>query len=237
MAKYRETEVAAKLHIQRKVLYNIKQKGLISPSTTELHESMEYNFYDDETVTQLWLILRYREFGYSYADIKKMFDSPARDRNMMLREVITRLDHMKQLAEIIYETGVLPPDFMEMHDIMDEKYFNCLSSQESMNNGREMMEHLLNDEEFNKYSQRITDLYRTGRSESDPEIQKAVSNILKIIKKYTSPTGARNILKTFGNLFTAEGNIQLTTGMGEEWIRNIGRAFLWYVKNETKEEE
>lgn len=236
MAEYKETEVVKMLHIQRKVLYNIRQKGLISPSTTESHgKNTVYNFYDDEAITRLWLILRYREFGYSYAEIKKIMDGTAENRNQMLRKMMIRLDHMKILAEFIYETGILPPSFLEMNGIMDDKFFKPLTDKKIQKNDRIMAEQIFGDEKFNQCFHKITELYNSGKTESDPEIQKAVSDTEKAFEQYASPSGARKLIKNLGELFTGKGNIQQTTEIGNAQFKNLGRAYLWYINNTKKE--
>jgi DNA-binding transcriptional MerR regulator len=230
MADYRETEVAKQLHIERKVLFKIKQAGLISPSRTEQHGTMEYCFYDDNAITTLWLIVRYREFGYSYDDIGKRLNGPAGSRNQMLHDLLTRLDHMTKLARIIYETGLLPPDFMKMKDIMDAEYFKQLDDPKVIKRGERMIEKILKDSDYNNSCSNIKKLYGEGYSKSSPEIQQAVAETERAIEKYTSKESARNVLRVLGDLFNGDGNIQETTELGADWIKEIGAAYQYYCK-------
>ncbi|ARP50078.1 hypothetical protein B6259_03815 [Ruminococcaceae bacterium CPB6] len=230
MADYRETEVAKQLHIERKVLFKIKQAGLISPSRTEQHGTMEYCFYDDEAITTLWLIVRYREFGYSYDDISKLLNGPAGSRNQMLHDLLIRLDHLTKLARIIYETGLLPPDFMKMKDIMDAAYFKQFDDPKTIKRGEQMINKILNDPDYNNSCSDIKKLYAEGYSKSSPEIQQAVAEAEQVIEKYASKESARNVLRLLGDLFNGDGNIQETTELGSDWIKEIGAAYQYYCK-------
>ena len=61
-------------------------------------------------------------------------------------------------------------------------------------------------------------------------IQQAVAETERAIEKYASKESARNVLRVLGDLFNGDGNIQETTELGSDWIKEIGAAYQYYCK-------
>jgi hypothetical protein len=137
---------------------------------------------------------------------------------------------MTKLARIIYETGLLPPDFMKMKDIMDAEYFKRFDDPKAIKRGERMIENILKDSDYNNSCSNIKKLYEEGYSKSSPEIQQAVAETERAIEKYASKESARNVLRVLGDLFNGDGNIQETTELGSDWIKEIGAAYQYYCK-------
>ncbi len=93
-----------------------------------------------------------------------------------------------------------------------------------------LKENILKDSDYNNSCSNIKKLYEEGYSKSSPEIQQAVAETERAIEKYASKESARNVLRVLGDLFNGDGNIQETTELGSDWIKEIGAAYQYYCK-------
>ena len=103
-------EISKLAHISVRTLHHYDAIGLLTP--TKVSES-GYRYYDDAALERLYLILLYREIGFSLEEIKDLLDAPDYDRNRtlekqveLLKAKVTHLQNRIQFANGIKLTGV-----------------------------------------------------------------------------------------------------------------------------------
>lgn len=103
-------EIAKKTGISIRTLHHYDAIGLLKP--TQVSEA-GYRMYDDDALEKLYLILLFREIGFSLKEIRSILDAPDYDRNRTLEQQIellekkkTRLDYMINMARGIKLIGV-----------------------------------------------------------------------------------------------------------------------------------
>ena len=103
-------EIAALAHVSVRTLHHYDAIGLLKP--TEMTES-GYRLYDDAALERLYLILLFREIGFSLKDIQGILDAPVFNRNRVLEQQvellkakIVHLQNRIHLANGIKLTGV-----------------------------------------------------------------------------------------------------------------------------------
>ena len=104
------TEIANLAHISVRTLHHYDAIGLLKP--TKISES-GYRYYDDGALERLYLILLYREIGFSLTEIRQLLDAPDYDRNRTLERQAAllqkKIDHLQtriHLANGLKLTGV-----------------------------------------------------------------------------------------------------------------------------------
>lgn len=94
------TEIAKQTGVSVRTLHHYDSIGLLKPtSVTEAG----YRLYDEDALMRLYLIIVYRELGFSLKKIAQILDAPDFDRNNALEEQISLLEKKrKQLQNRIY---------------------------------------------------------------------------------------------------------------------------------------
>lgn len=108
-------EVSRLTGISVRTLHHYDSIGLLKPTA---HTESGYRLYDDSAIEKLYLILVYRELGFTLKEIAKILDAPDYDRNRVLEQQIKLLEakvtHLKnriQFARGISFMGVKNMDF------------------------------------------------------------------------------------------------------------------------------
>ena len=94
------TEIAKQTGVSVRTLHHYDSIGLLKPtSVTEAG----YRLYDEDALMRLYLIIVYRELGFSLKKIADILDAPDFDRNKALDDQITLLEQKReQLQNRIY---------------------------------------------------------------------------------------------------------------------------------------
>ena len=103
-------EMAKLTHTSVRTLHHYDAIGLLKP--TVITEA-GYRLYDDEALERLYLILLYKEIGFSLKEIQTLLDAPDYDRNRilenqveLLKAKVTHLQNRIHFANGIKMTGV-----------------------------------------------------------------------------------------------------------------------------------
>ncbi len=118
-------EVSKLTGVSVRTLHYYDSVGLLRP--TKLSDA-GYRLYDDDAVSRLYMIVIYRELGFSVKEIGEIMDAPDFDRNNALEHQISLLEERKKhlqnriyLARGIRMTGVKHMDFKDFdRDSIDE---------------------------------------------------------------------------------------------------------------------
>lgn len=119
------SEVSRLTGVSVRTLHYYDSVGLLRP--TELSDA-GYRLYDDDAVSRLYMIIIYRELGFSVREIGEIMDAPDFDRNNALDHQISLLEEKQRhlqnriyLARGIRMTGVKHMDFSDFdRDSIDE---------------------------------------------------------------------------------------------------------------------
>lgn len=87
------TEVAKQTGVSVRTLHHYDAIGLLKP--TKISEA-GYRLYDEDALMQLYLIIVYRELGFSLKKIAQLLTAPDFDRNRALDEQIELLEQKRQ---------------------------------------------------------------------------------------------------------------------------------------------
>ena len=108
-------EIAQLAHISVRTLHHYDAIGLLKPT---LVTEAGYRLYDDNALERLYLVLLYREIGFSLEEIRHLLDAPDYDRNrtleaqiILMQERIGKLQNRITLAKGILTIGVNYMDF------------------------------------------------------------------------------------------------------------------------------
>ena len=94
------TEIAKQTGVSVRTLHHYDAIGLLKP--TEVTEA-GYRLYDEDALMRLYLIIVYRELGFSLKKISEILDAPDFDRNNALDDQIALLEQKReQLQNRIY---------------------------------------------------------------------------------------------------------------------------------------
>ena len=86
-------QIAKQTHVSVRTLHHYDAIGLLKP--TEITEA-GYRLYDADALERLYLIIVYRELGFSLKKIAEILDSPDFDRNKVLEEQIVLLEQKRE---------------------------------------------------------------------------------------------------------------------------------------------
>ena len=76
-------EMADRGHCSVRTLHHYDAMGLLKPTVVT---EAGYRLYDEEALERLYLILLYRELGFSLETIRELLEAPDHDRNRILEE-------------------------------------------------------------------------------------------------------------------------------------------------------
>lgn len=103
-------EIAQLTHVSVRTLHHYDAIGLLKP--TKITDA-GYRLYDEAALERLYLILLYREIGFSLKEIRELLDAPDYDRNRILEQQVellkakvTHLQNRIQFANGIKALGV-----------------------------------------------------------------------------------------------------------------------------------
>jgi len=109
-----------------RTLHHYDAIGLLHP--TRVTEA-GYRLYDEDALERLYLILVYRELGFSLKEIGKLLDAPDFDRNRVLQHQIELLQKQKEkienrisFATYLKQTGVKYMDFKDFDQKKIDEY-------------------------------------------------------------------------------------------------------------------
>lgn len=99
-------EIAAKTGVSVRTLHHYDAIGLLKP--TAVTES-GYRLYDEDALMRLYLIIVYRELGFSLKKIAELLSAPDFDRNRALEEQIELLEQKRQQLQnrITFARGLI----------------------------------------------------------------------------------------------------------------------------------
>ncbi len=93
-------EICTLTGVSVRTLHHYDAIGLLKPTATT---EAGYRLYDEDALMRLYLIIVYRELGFSLKKIASLLDAPDFDRNRALEEQITLLEKKReQLQNRIY---------------------------------------------------------------------------------------------------------------------------------------
>ncbi len=123
------TQVSKSTGVSVRTLHHYDAIGLLHP--TQVTEA-GYRLYDEDALERLYLILVYRELGFSLKEIGELLDAKDFDRNRVLQHQIALLQKQKEkienrisFATYLKQTGVKYMDFQDF----DQKKFDEYSTQ------------------------------------------------------------------------------------------------------------
>ena len=104
------TEIAKQTGVSVRTLHHYDAIGLLKPTMTT---DAGYRLYGEDALERLYLIIIYRELGFSLKQIASILDAPDFDRNAALEQQILLLEEKRQqlqnriyLARAIQQSGV-----------------------------------------------------------------------------------------------------------------------------------
>ena len=99
-------QIAKQTGVSVRTLHHYDAIGLLKP--TEITEA-GYRLYDADALERLYLIIVYRELGFSLKKIAEILDAPDFDRNRALEEQIALLDQKREqlLNRITFARGLI----------------------------------------------------------------------------------------------------------------------------------
>lgn len=119
-------QVSKTTGVSVRTLHHYDAIGLLHP--TEVTEA-GYRLYDEDALERLYLILVYRELGFSLKEIGKLLDAPDFDRNRVLQHQIELLQKQKEkienrisFATYLKQTGVKYMDFKDFDQKKIDEY-------------------------------------------------------------------------------------------------------------------
>ena len=86
-------QIAKQTHVSVRTLHHYDSIGLLKP--TEITEA-GYRLYDEDALERLYLIIIYRELGFSLKKIAEILDAPDFDRNKALDDQILLLNQKRE---------------------------------------------------------------------------------------------------------------------------------------------
>ena len=86
-------QIAKETHVSVRTLHHYDSIGLLKP--TQITEA-GYRLYDADALERLYLIIVYRELGFSLKRIAEILDAPNFDRNRALEEQIALLEEKRE---------------------------------------------------------------------------------------------------------------------------------------------
>lgn len=86
---YSVGQICESTKITRKTLFYYDKIGLLSPS--ERTGTQQFKLYDEDKISRLNQIMRYRKAGLRIAEIRELLDDGHADRLLILREALERL--------------------------------------------------------------------------------------------------------------------------------------------------
>ena len=93
-------EISRQTGVSVRTLHHYDAIGLLKPTATT---ESGYRLYDEDALMRLYLIIVYRELGFSLKKIAALLDAPDFDRNRALEEQIALLEKKReQLQNRIY---------------------------------------------------------------------------------------------------------------------------------------
>ena len=123
------SEIAKKTGVSVRTLHHYDAIGLLKP--TAITEA-GYRLYDDAALENLYLILLFREIGFSLKDIREILDAPDFDRNRILEQQIALLvkkqAHLQALIHLTRGVKLMGVNYLNM-DTMNLKKLNDYEQQ------------------------------------------------------------------------------------------------------------
>lgn len=99
-------QIAKETHVSVRTLHHYDSIGLLKP--TQITEA-GYRLYDADALERLYLIIVYRELGFSLKRIAEILDAPNFDRNQALEEQIALLEEKREQLQnrITFARGLI----------------------------------------------------------------------------------------------------------------------------------
>ena len=122
-------QIAKQTGVSVRTLHHYDAIGLLKP--TEITEA-GYRLYDADALERLYLIIVYRELGFSLKKIAEILDAPDFDRNRALEEQITLLEQKREQLQnrITFARGLILTGVKNMNfSDFDHKKLDDYSSQ------------------------------------------------------------------------------------------------------------
>ncbi len=120
------TETAKQTGVSVRTLHHYDAIGLLKPTTTT---DAGYRLYGEDALERLYLIIIYRELGFSLKQIAAILDAPDFDRNTALEQQIhlleakrSQLQNRIYLARAIQQSGVNGMDITKFDHRTPEEY-------------------------------------------------------------------------------------------------------------------
>lgn len=123
------TQIAKQTGVSVRTLHHYDAIGLLKP--TQITEA-GYRLYDEDALMRLYLIIVYRELGFSLKKIGELLNAPDFDRNRALEEQISLLEEKKQQIQnrITFAHGLKLTGVRHLnYDAFDYKKFDEYSTQ------------------------------------------------------------------------------------------------------------
>ena len=91
-------EISSLTGISVRTLHHYDSIGLLKPTA---YTESGYRLYDEEALEKLYLILVYREIGFSLKEIAEILDAPDYDRNRVIDQQIKLLEQGLDTGQFI----------------------------------------------------------------------------------------------------------------------------------------
>lgn len=115
-------EIAARGHCSVRTLHHYDAIGLLKPTVVT---EAGYRLYDEEALERLYLILLYRELGFSLENIRGILEAPDYDRNRILEQQAALLkakaEHLRNRIHLVNEIKRIGVKDMEFKNWDPEK--------------------------------------------------------------------------------------------------------------------
>ena len=100
------TEIAKQTGVSVRTLHHYDAIGLLKPSSIT---EAGYRLYDEDALMRLYLIIVYRELGFSLKKIAQLLNAPDLDRNRALEQQITLLEQKREQLQnrITFARGLI----------------------------------------------------------------------------------------------------------------------------------
>jgi len=100
------TEIAKQTGVSVRTLHHYDAIGLLKPTAVT---EAGYRLYDEDALMQLYLIIIYRELGFSLKRIAELLNAPDFDRNQALAEQIVLLEQKREQLQnrITFARGLI----------------------------------------------------------------------------------------------------------------------------------
>lgn len=97
-------EIAARGHCSVRTLHHYDAIGLLTPTAVT---EAGYRLYDEDALEKLYLILLYRELGFSLKKIRDILEAPDYDRNRILEQqgalLKAKAEHLQNRVHLVNE--------------------------------------------------------------------------------------------------------------------------------------